>query len=236
MSLLGNGTLANQGLPYYGGGGGGGGGGGSTVTVTASTLTVSTILGGGPGQSLAFPNGFELPVGANIVSAGGGAPSTGDIDFPNNNGQIVGVSTINGAPYPPGGGGAVSSVTASVHVGTAPTVFTPLGMTVQANRYYLCSANILDIGITSGTLTPGDSITIVAGSDAGTNAIGTIDLVQASTMRGRLGGGGAGSAAFTPTGQVESLSTTMTFTAIPNSTMVCSTFLSMAGWANALPM
>ena len=89
------------------------GGGGNTSSIVgpnivASTLTVSTILGGGPIQSLAFPNGMNIAGGASIAFGAKGAAGN-DITFAGNGGALSGVSTINGNPYPPPGSGGFTS-------------------------------------------------------------------------------------------------------------------------------
>jgi len=185
MSLLGSATLANISTPYYSGGGGGGGPVGpvvSTIVVNASTLAVSSITASGPGQSLNFPNGFEMPVGAGIVIAGGGAPASGDIEFSNSNGQLVGVSTINGAPYPPAGGAAsVSSITTGgVAVGSALQALGP-GAPTTAGKWYNASIKIDSATAPLlSTITPGDRCSILAD----TTVLGTIDMVAWSTTKG----------------------------------------------------
>lgn len=237
MALVPCQTNANPSLSLLGGGGGGSPGSNITVsTVTTQVMNVSSIVGNDGGElTIKGANGIFIDTnpGLGILF-----PVAGAIDFQDNKGVMTGVSSINNAPYPPAGAslGTVSTITATVHVGNAPQTFTPLPMTVQQNKYYMCSANILDFAITSGTLQNGDSLTVYAGSPAGQDAIGVYDLVQLSTMRGRGLGGGLGSVPLTPCGQVESLSTTMEFSLVPNSNINVSTFVSMAGWANAFPL
>ena len=225
MSLLGNGTLANQDIAYYSGGGGGGGGGGpviSTVTVTASTLTVSSIVGGGPGQSLSFPNGLEMPTGAAIVLAGGGAPSAGDIEFPGNNGQLVGVSTINGAAYPPAGGAAsLSTVTASLlQIGQGQSFnINPVALNVTNGKWYLASLQLTDVGF-SGIPNATDAFSISIEDATSQTNLGTYNMAQLSTNRGILNEDG-----FSVAGPYEALSTNayfkiLTNTGAPSTTLV----------------
>jgi hypothetical protein len=206
-----------------------GGGGSSTINVVASTLTVSSILGGGPGQTLEFPNGFQMPVGASIQLGGGGGP---DINFTANDGEITGLSTINGAAYPPPAAAtAVSTLLASVFVGDAPQSLTPSsGVSTLEGKWYNVSVGISDLGFSG--LSADDSITIVAGSPAGQTGLAVLDLPRLSTLRGAGAGGGAGSVGIIASGVVESFSTFLEFTAIPNTGTTASTFISTdyAGW------
>ena len=230
MSLLGNGTLANQDIAYYSGGGGGGGPVGpviSTVTVTASTLTVSSIVAGGPGQSLSFPNGFEMPNGASIVLAGGGAPSAGDIGFPGNNGQLVGISTINGAPYP----NSQSTVTAAlIQVGPGQNLnLNAIPLNTVSSKFYLASLEITD---TSFSAVPSATdCLIISVADAGNETnLGTYNMSQLSTNKGILNDNG-----YSVTGPFDSMSTNAYFKVKTNagapSTFIVTGF---AGWLAAL--
>lgn len=114
------------------------GGGGNTSSIVgpnivASTLTVSTILGGGPGQSLSFPNGMNVSGGATIAFGAKGAVGN-DITFAGNAGALSGVSTINGNPYPPpGSGGFTSTFTAVPLPANASTIL----MEMPAGQYGL---------------------------------------------------------------------------------------------------
>ncbi len=99
MSLLDNMTKANLTTPYYSGGGGGGPVGPNLVvsTIVADGATVSSLS--------AVAGAISVPSDINFTAAttlgfvvGGGSP---DIEFAAANGEITGVSTINGVAYPP---------------------------------------------------------------------------------------------------------------------------------------
>lgn len=223
MSLLDNGTKANPSLVYYSGGGGGGGG----PTVVASTLTVSTILGGGPGQSLTFPNGFALPAGANIELAGAPAPSAaGDIDFTNNNGTITGLSTINGSPYPPSGGAVSTLMTSRYAPGGGLGPVTLASTTTVAGKWYNIAFNLTDITAPVG-IAPGDHV----GITADTTVLGYFDLVQVSTCKALgqpLG--------YSVNGPAVAAGTNMIIGAQTNAACAVSSFLTcdFAGWVTKL--
>ena len=181
-SILDNGTKATPGVPYYSGGGGGGGGSGtnvSSVTSVTSSLTVSTILGGGPAQTLTFPNGFSLPAGASIELGGAPGPTAvGDIDFTNNNGTITGVSTINGNPYPPSGGAVSTLMTSRYAPGGGLGPVTLASTPTVAGKWYNIAFNLTDITAPVG-IAPGDHVGILAD----TTVLGYFDLVQVSTCK-----------------------------------------------------
>ena len=221
MSLLETGTKANPNVAYYSGGGGGGGG----PVVVASTLTVSSILGGGPGQTLEFPNGFVLPAGASAQLGGGGGP---DIDFTASNGAITGLSSINGAAYPPPGASPnISTPLTSKYITPGgPQTLSPVFSTTL-NAWYNCSLGISDWAITAGTIAPGDHVAILAD----TTVLGTIDLVQASTLKG------AGQPyGMVMSGPVKAAASGSQFLAYPNAGCAVSTFLTLdfAGWVSPL--
>lgn len=205
-----------------------GGGGGSGPVVVASTLTVSTILGGGPGQSLDFPNGFSLPAGANIELAGAPGPSAaGDIDFINNNGTITGLSTINGTPISALGGGAVSTLMTSRYapqggVGPVTLASTP----TVAGKWYNIAFNLTDITAPVG-IAPGDHVGILAD----TTVLGYFDLVQVSTCKA-LGQ----PIGYSVNGPAVAAGTSMTIGAQTNAACAVSSFLTcdFAGWVTKL--
>lgn len=229
VSLLGNGTLANISTPYYSGGGGGGGGPVvSTIVVNASTLSVSSITASGPGQSLNFPNGFEMPLGASVAfTAGSGAGGVPDIEWTGNNGQISGVSTINGVAYPPAGAAAISTNATNVWVATSTAVtFTPIGASVTNGKFYNVSLNVLDIGAPVGTIAAKDYIKIYA---ADTDLV-TLNLAQLSTTKG------AGDAGFTVSGVVEATSNSLQFFGQTNAGCLASTFVTTGPLAWAIPL
>jgi hypothetical protein len=183
MSLLGSATLANIDTPYYSGGGGGAATS-TFVTASISTLNVSSIIGNGPGGAL------ELSApGAIFLNAGSGAAveltSAGRIDFGDSLGRLTGVSSINGAAYPPPGAAASVSTSAlsAVTIGDAPAVlnnnFSP-GLT--AGQSYMGSI-VLDSASISviGQPNEGDHVAVYAN----TTAAGTIDLVSLSSMKGK---------------------------------------------------
>ena len=223
MSLLETGTKANQNVAYYSGGGGGGGG----PVVVASTLTVSSIAGGGPGQTLDFPNGFQLPAGANIELAGAPGPSAaGDIDFTNNNGTITGLSTINGVAYPPSGG-AVSTLMTSRFApqgGVGPVLLASTPTT--ASKWYNVAFNITDITAPVG-IAPGDHVGILAD----TTVLAYFDLVQVSTCKA-LGQ----PIGYSVNGPAVAAGTSMTIGAQTTAACAVSSFIAcdFAGWITPL--
>lgn len=106
--LLGNGTLANLNTPYYSGGGGGGGGPNLVVsTITSDSAVVSSITAapGNNGLSLVGDvNGILLDGAAGGVFINGAGlffPTASAVDFQATNGAITGLSSVNGAAYPP---------------------------------------------------------------------------------------------------------------------------------------
>ena len=127
-SILDNGTKASPGVLYYSGGGGGGGGGTSTfVTANVSTLQVSSIASLAGGVPVEFKGDIQVNgttttssmLVSSIVGGDGGFltlggdtvfvksnlglffPADGAIVFQDNLGALTGVSSINGASYPP---------------------------------------------------------------------------------------------------------------------------------------
>lgn len=181
MSLLGNATLANIDKPYYSGGGGGGGGSVSTfVTADISTLAVSSITSIVPGGAPDVPNGLDFPAGAGAVfTAGGGGP---DIEFTANNGAITGLSSINGAAYPPPGAAApVSTIVGSATIGSVPVNLVPAGPTLSTGKCYMFNV-VLDAPTNGviGAPSVGDHVGFVLPD---TSIPFTIDLVQLSTMK-----------------------------------------------------
>lgn len=226
--LLGNGTLANLNTAYYSGGGGGGGS--STINVVASTLTVSSIAGGGAGQTLDFPNGFILPAGASIQLDGGGGP---DIEFTNTNGTITGLSSINGAAYPPpsGAAAAVSTPLTTKWIGAGgsggPQALNSFLPSTTVGKWYTVSLGVSDWAFSAGTIAPGDHIAILGD----TTVLGTLDLVQASTLKGAGQPYGQ-----TFSGPVVAGASGLQISAYSNTSCAVSTFLTcdFAGWVQGL--
>lgn len=210
--------------PYTGGGGGGGT---STINVVASTLTVSSILGGGAGQNLDFPNGFTLPAGASIVLAGAPGPTAaGDIDFTNNNGTITGLSSINGAAYPPAGATNLSTPLQTKYITPGgPQPISPVFSTTLG-AWYNASLGISDWAF-SGTIADGDHLAVLMD----TTVLGTIDMVQASTIKGKGQPYG-----MVMSGPVKAAASGSQFLAYPNAACAVSTFLTLdfAGWVSPL--
>ena len=157
-ALLGNGTLANPNTAYYSGGGGASVS--TFITASVSTLSVSSITAQGGGtiymptevsiSSLAGPNaggtlvqnGLEFVDGAQILFDAASSASA-MINFSGNDGIITGVSSINGAAYPPAGGAgaAISTIiTGGLTVGSAAVNLVPTGPTLSTGKYYLFTA------------------------------------------------------------------------------------------------
>lgn len=135
------------------GAGGGGGGGGTTSTfntLSASTLSISSMNGAlGPGAPIGINGPLLLTtsginMGADSIIWPPGAPGQ-TLLWNGNDGQIGGLSTINGSAYPPaatGGGcfqlGTNGTVTLIGGTGGATQDFTPAFTTV-VNDYYRAS-------------------------------------------------------------------------------------------------
>lgn len=146
-SILDNGTKANNDIAYYSGGGGGGG----STNLVASTLTVSSINGLlGPSGSLTCNGPLLMQNGGiamNLDSIIWAAGAPGDtLAWNGNDGQIAGVSTINGVPYPPAasGGGCFQLVSAGTvpltgGTGGAASNCTAAFTTVPLTDYYRAS-------------------------------------------------------------------------------------------------
>ena len=118
--ILDNGTKANDTIAYYSGGGGSGGSG----SLVASTLTVSSINGLlGPSGSVTFDGPLLMTNGGiamNLDSIIWAAGAPGDtLAWNGNDGQIAGVSTINGAPYPPAAAGLSVQSVSMLNTGVA---------------------------------------------------------------------------------------------------------------------
>lgn len=197
-SLLDNQTRLSPGvfIPALGGGGGGSSG----PNIVASTITVSSILGGGSGQSLTFPNGLSLPGGSAI--AFGAKPVAGDdITFTGNQGSLLGVSTINGSAYPPAGsGGFQSTFTAVSCPGNTSTVlmaltpgqwgFNGIGVLPSATDYlagFVSVASNATNNINYGNLLanqsnqPSNLPVILPTLNFGDSGLSTIKLIVANT-------------------------------------------------------
>jgi hypothetical protein len=154
------------------------------VTASISTLAVSSIATLVPGASPEVPNGLGFPAGAGIIMAGGGGP---DIEFSNSDGAITGLSSINGAAYPPAAAGAGASIsttmTGGITIGDAPVNLVPAGPTLSTGKYYMFSVS-LD-SATNGVIgapTEGDHVGFAL-PDASIPFM--IDLVQLSSIKGK---------------------------------------------------
>ena len=218
-SILDNATKATPGVPYYSGGGGGG------PTVTTSNLTVSSITGANS-QSVVVTNGLSMAGGAQLTfSAGGGIP---DIRFSGSNGTLTGVSTINGAAYPPPGATNISTPLTSKYIAPVggPQTLSPAFSTIL-DGWYNASLGISDWSITAGTITPGDHVAVLAD----TTVLGTLDLVQISTLKGRGQPYG-----MVMSGPFKAAASGSQFLAYTNVGCAVSTFLTLdfAGWVSPL--
>ena len=179
---------------------GGGGGGPSGPNLVASTLTVSSILGGGPSQSLTFPNGLSIPGGSAI--AFGAKPVAGDdITFTGNQGSLLGVSTINGSAYPPAGSGVFQSTFSAVSCpSNASTVlmeltpgqwgFSGIGTLPSATDYLAGFVSVLSnatAGVNYGNLVtntcnqPSALPVVLPTLNFGDSGLSTIKLIVANT-------------------------------------------------------
>lgn len=165
-----------------------GGGGSSTINVVASTLTVSSIAGGGPGQSLEFPNGFILPSGASMQLGGGGGP---DIEFTATNGAITGLSSINGVAFDPTAAQTNISVatTTGGFFGDAAVNLNPTLAALSVGKWYNVSLEITDV--TFSTQPNATDCFLISFSDgAGETNLGAVNMSQLSTARGLIGDAG----------------------------------------------
>ena len=168
LSLLDNQTRVSPGsfFPQLGGGGGGGGSNIVVNSVDSITATISTIsalsingLGGvnDPVNALGGINvggiGLNMSNNPMLFTAGGNG-----ILFAGNDGNIQGLSTINGAPYPPTAGGY--PVTSTI-IGPSPVHFAavssgsafvlPPSIDMNISHQYIVSADMV--------YTPGDTTT-----------------------------------------------------------------------------
>jgi hypothetical protein len=223
-ALLTNATLANLNSPYYSGGGGPGGG----PVVSTSQLLVSSINTLVPGAAPTAPNGFDLPGGANIAFvAGGGGP---DIQFTANNGTITGLSSINGQPVS-GAAAAVSTPLTTKWIGAGgsggPQALNSFLPSTTVGKWYTVSLGVSDWAFSAGTIAPGDHIAILGD----TTVLGTLDLVQASTLKGAGQPYGQ-----TFSGPVVAGAGGLQISAYSNTSCAVSTFLTcdFAGWVQGL--
>lgn len=222
MSLLGNATLANISTPYYSGGGGGGGATSSFTVVNASSLTVSTIAGVS-GLGPYFSDGLEIG-------------AAGEISFEGGLGVMTGVSSINGAAYPPPAAAAsLSTPLVTATVGSVPVFLSQAPFATAVGQWYTAQMSITDIGF-FGTMGADDSYTIAAGSPAGYTPLALLDCPRLSTLRGFGAGGGSGSIGLSVSGPLESFSTFADFIVIPNNVVSVSSLMSTAfrGWLTPL--
>lgn len=202
-------------------------GSGGAIGPVASTnqLFVSSITGENS-LSVVVTNGLAMAGGAQLqFVAGGGLP---DIEFASNNGAMTGVSSINGVKYPPPGAGAnVSTFLTSKWIapvgGPQPVSGT---VPVTNGAWYNCSLGISDWAL-SGQPAAGDHVAVLAD----TTVLGTLDLVQASTLKG------AGQPyGMVMSGPVLAPAPTIEFLAYTNTGCAVSTFLTFdfAGWVSPL--
>ena len=207
-ALLGNGTLANLNAPYYSGGGGGGTS--TFTTASASSFTVSSITGTG---SLGpyFTNGLEIG-------------AAGEISFEGGLGVMVGVSSINGAAYPPSAAAAISTITTSGgSIGANQLAnLNPVPLTTTLNKWYQASLEITDMTFTTVPAAT-DCFTISIEDATSQTNLGTFNMSQVSTNRGVLTECG-----FSVSGPYEALSTNAYFTYKSN-TGAASTFIVTGG-------
>ena len=188
--LLGNGTLANLNTAYYSGGGGGGGGPNLVVsTITSDTAAVSSItaIGGGGGLNLVGDStGINLDGGSGGVFVNGPGlffPDEGNLAFQSNNGEITGLSSINGAAYPPPGAAAPVStiVNGGATIGSVPVNLVPAGPTLSTGKCYMFNVSLdSPSNAVIGAPSVGDHVGFVLPD---TSVPFTIDLVQLSTIR-----------------------------------------------------
>lgn len=109
MSLLVNQTTISPGNFFYSSGGGGGGGGGSSTITQLYTSSISGIAGLGSGyisvtdrmdtQQINVTG--EVNLLTDSLNFSGGVPGGNIIQFGLSQGEITGLSSINGAAYPP---------------------------------------------------------------------------------------------------------------------------------------
>lgn len=226
--------LTHNGLtPLYasaagGGGGGGGGGSGAFSTVTASTLTVSTIAGGGTltvQDQLSLVGGSAINMGAGIPINFAAGASPFSINFVGNDGNLAGVSTINGAN--------INSYTRNTPANATllPTVVLPQagvggpisiasgGLSTIAGGRYRVSFNVDSMAPTTGALGLSDHLSFVAD----TTPINTFDLDALSTIQS--GGQPLG---WSISGVFTAAQTGSALTAYQNVTSLVSTVLSMS--------
>lgn len=257
MSVLDQQCRANSGLVFADIGGGGGGGGASTfVTASVSTLTVSSIVGAG-GQPVEFTGGAVFPTAVEISSitssnpagtviqnglnftGGAGmifdafpAPGGASLIWTAGDGEVTGLSTINGQPWNAASvAPSLSTVLAgAVTVGSTFQVLAPNAISTVPGKYYWAGAQILDLSLI-GAPTLGDSCSFSCGQEAGESYLQTVDSCAASTIRGRNGTVG-----FSMNGLIEATSSYTFFQAKMNGGATASTFVSMAGNAWLTPV
>lgn len=200
--------------PYTASGGGGGGG----PAVTTSSLVVSSITGVAS-EGPYFTNGLEIG-------------AAGELSFEGGLGVVIGISSINSAPYPPAGLYApLSTPLITATIGSVPLAITQAPFPTKVGSWYQVQMEIDDMSFT-GTMGANDSLTIEAGSPAGTNALALLDLPRLSTLKG----GGAASIGLACVGPIESLSTFVDIIATPNTGIGTSTFMTTAFRAWLTPL
>lgn len=225
LTLLDNQTRASPGTFFPQLGGGGGGSNVSTfVTADVSTLAVSSIATLVVGQAPNVPNGLDFPGGANIsFVAGGGGP---DIQFSANNGAITGLSSINGAVYPPPSAPlSISTFTTSGVSGgqgeSLPLNGVPFNTAV--GKWYSAQIEITDMTFLAPGPSANDCFGVSIEDATSQTNLGTFNMAQVSTNRGALGDLG-----FSLCGPFESLSTNAYFV-FKQSSNSCSTFTVTGG-------
>lgn len=258
MSVLDQQVRANANLIFadIGSGGGGGGGASTFVTANVSTLTVSSITGAG-GQPVEFTGGAVFPTAVEISSITSSNPAGtviqnglnfapgasavfdpspvpgATIEWTGGDGEVTGLSTINGQPWNAASvAPSLSTVLAgAVYVGDAQQALAVNAISTVTGKYYWAGAQILDLSLTPGAPTQGDSLSFNCGQEAGESYLQTVDTVAASTIRGRNGTVG-----FSMNGLIEATSSYTFFRAKMNSGATVSTFVTLSGNAWLTPV
>ena len=215
-------TNANPSLSLLGGGGGGGGGGGAVSST--NQFFVSSITGENS-EPVVFTNGAAMSTGASITFNGGATFPIGDIAFTNSNGQITGVSTINGAPY--GAASVAPSIstttTSGGYFGSAPVNLNAAPATVVPNQWYTAQLEIKDIAFVSQPNAT-ECFNISIADQSNYSYLGTFNCAQLSTNKGVNNSRG-----FCVSGPFEALGTAANFVYTPSSNVSASTFIVTGG-------
>lgn len=193
----------------------------------ASTMTTSSITGWS-GQLEVVGDGLFVN-----TTFGQFFPSAGAIDFQDNAGALVGVSSINGQPYNAASvlPSLSTSLAGAVTVGSTFQVLAPNAISTVPGKYYWAGAQILDLSLVGGPPTLGDSLAFSCGQEAGESYLQTVDTCATSTIRGRNGTVG-----FSLSGLIEATSSYTFFQAKMNGGATVSTFVSMSGNAWLTPV